>query len=203
MSHKEVHLNFPAVSFGYDRLRPAGVRQLGPLGENINIELTEYTTDVRYFNARLARRLKYFSLFFSFSSIFGSSPMSVHRSSRPPTGAEGGPVIQQQPQTTTISHANCRKVFIQRDYSEGSGVRFSTRFPVELQDKIEQEHFEYTVKMMNNMYAEAEKANCSTFCEGCMACLTAYVIYFCSETHYEKCLKKVARFVVEQNEQGI
>ena len=128
--------------------------------------------------------------------------MSVHRSSRPPTGAEGGPVIQQQPQTTTISHANCRKVFIQRDYSEGSGVRFSTRFPVELQDKIEQEHFEYTVKMMNNMYAEAEKANCSTFCEGCMACLTAYVIYFCSETHYEKCLKKVARFVVEQNEQG-
>ena len=52
-----------------------------------------------------------------------------------------------------------------------------------------------------SMYAEAEKANCSTFCEGCMACLTAYVIYFCSETHYEKCLKKVARFVVEQNEQ--
>ena len=30
---------------------------------------------------------------------------------------------------------------------------------------------------------------------------TAYIIFFCSETHYEKCLKKVARFVVEQNEQ--
>ena len=51
---------------------------------------------------------------------------------------------------------------------------------------------------MNKMYAEAEKANCSTFCEGCMACLSAYVIYFCSETHYEKCLRKVARFVVDQ-----
>jgi len=125
--------------------------------------------------------------------------MSVHRGNR----GGGGPADpqQQQPQTTTISHANCRKVFIQRDYSEGSGVRFQTRFPVELQDKIEREQFEYTVKMMNSMYAEAEKANCSTFCEGCMACLTAYVIYFCSETHYEKCLKKVARFVVEQNEQ--
>ena len=34
-----------------------------------------------------------------------------------------------------------------------------------------------------------------------MACLTAYVIYFCTETHYEKCLKKVSRFVHEQNEQ--
>lgn len=133
--------------------------------------------------------------------------MSVHRSSRSgggPSSASGADqqVIQHQPTTTqTISHANCRKVFIQRDYSEGSGVRFQTRFPVELQDKIDGNTFEFTVQMMNKMYAEAEKANCSTFCEGCMACLTAYVIYFCSETHYEKCLKKVARFVVEQNEQ--
>ena len=93
--------------------------------------------------------------------------------------------------------------------------------------------------MMNTMYQEAGKANCATFCEGAMACMTAYLIHFCSETvrmntmnllalithvkclnhygikdssvywvnlfeyfqHYEKCLKKVARFVVEQNEQ--
>ena len=41
----------------------------------------------------------------------------------------------------------------------------------------------------------------SRYCEGCMACLTAYIIYFCAETHYEKCLKKVSRFVHEQNEQ--
>ena len=34
-----------------------------------------------------------------------------------------------------------------------------------------------------------------------MACLTAYIIYFCAETHYEKCLKKVSRFIHEQNEQ--
>ena len=34
-----------------------------------------------------------------------------------------------------------------------------------------------------------------------MACLTAYIIYFCAETHYEKCLKKGSRFVHEQNEQ--
>jgi len=101
----------------------------------------------------------------------------------------------------TISTQNCRKIFIQRDYSEGTNVKFQTRFPAELQDKIEREQFEYTVKMMNTMYQEAGKANCATFCEGAMACMTAYLIHFCSETHYEKCLKKVARFVVEQNEQ--
>ena len=54
---------------------------------------------------------------------------------------------------------------------------------------------------LNSLYAEAEKGSCSTYCEGCMACLTAYIIYFCAETHYEKCLKKVSRFVHEQNEQ--
>lgn len=80
-------------------------------------------------------------------------------------------------------------------------MRFQTRFPAELEGRIEPQQFEFTINMLNSMYAEAEKANCSTFCEGCMACLTAYVIYFCSETHYEKCLRKVARFVVEQNEQ--
>ena len=75
--------------------------------------------------------------------------MSVHRGNRGGGGGSGPDAQQGQPQTTTISHANCRKVFIQRDYSEGSGVRFQTRFPVELQDKIEREQFEYTVKMMN------------------------------------------------------
>jgi hypothetical protein len=49
---------------------------------------------------------------------------------------------------------------------------------------------------MNAMYAEAEKAGCSTYCEGCMACLTAYLIYICTETHYEKvCFKFVFIYI--------
>jgi hypothetical protein len=66
-------------------------------------------------------------------------------------------------------------VFVQRDYAEGNGVQFLMRFPAELEDKIEKEQFDYTVKMMNNMYAEAGKANCSTFCEGSMACMVSFV----------------------------
>ena len=103
--------------------------------------------------------------------------------------------------TTTLSQANCRKVFVQRDFSEGTGVRFSTRFPTELEGKIDRQQYDYTVNTLNSLYAEAEKGSCSTYCEGCMACLTAYIIYFCAETHYEKCLKKVSRFIHEQNEQ--
>lgn len=31
---------------------------------------------------------------------------------------------------------NCLKVFIQRDYSEGTMVKFQTRFPTELGDRV-------------------------------------------------------------------
>lgn len=101
---------------------------------------------------------------------------------------------------TANNTGQCLKVFVQRDYNEGTLVKFQTRFPAELEDRIERQAFEYTVNQLNAIYAEAEKASCSTYCKGCLACLTAYLIYLCTETHYEKCLRKVAKFVVEQNE---
>lgn len=36
--------------------------------------------------------------------------------------------------------------------------------------------------------------------EGCLACLTAYTIFLCMETHYEKVLKKITRYIKDQNE---
>lgn len=84
--------------------------------------------------------------------------------------------------------------------------------------QIERQAFENTINRLNAYFAEAEKASCSTYCEGCLACMTAYLIYICKETHYEKvsfpflnvlfvmgpiffqCLKKVAKFVADQNE---
>ena len=32
--------------------------------------------------------------------------------------------------------------------------------------KIDRQLFEFTINTLNNLYAEAEKANCSTYCEG-------------------------------------
>ncbi|XP_043526951.1 golgin subfamily A member 7 isoform X1 [Frieseomelitta varia] len=95
---------------------------------------------------------------------------------------------------------NCQKVFIQRDYSEGTMVKFQTQFPTELESRLDRQSFEYTITQLNNYFAEAERASCSTYCEGCLACLTGYLIYICTETHYEKCLRKVAKFVSEQND---
>jgi len=35
------------------------------------------------------------------------------------------------------------------------------------------------------MYEEAETLSGKTYCESCLACLTAYLSYICISTHYE------------------
>ncbi|ERE79662.1 Golgin subfamily A member 7/ERF4 containing protein [Cricetulus griseus] len=92
------------------------------------------------------------------------------------------------------------KVFIQRDYSDGTICQFQTKFPPELDSRIERQLFEETVKTLNGFYAEAEKIGGSSYLEGCLACATAYFIFLCTETHYEKVLKKISRYIQEQNE---
>ncbi|KAH1176962.1 golgin subfamily A member 7 isoform X1 [Mauremys mutica] len=92
------------------------------------------------------------------------------------------------------------KVFVQRDYSSGTRCQFQTKFPLELENRIDRQQFEETVQTLNNLYAEAEKLGGQSYLEGCLACLTAYTIFLCMETHYEKVLKKIAKFIQEQNE---
>ncbi|GIX91814.1 golgin subfamily A member 7 [Caerostris darwini] len=93
-----------------------------------------------------------------------------------------------------------QKVFIQRDYSEGTNVKFQTKFPTELEGLIDRHLFEQTINTLNRIYAEAEKTSTTTFCESCLACLTSYVIYLCIETHYQKCLKRISAYLDDQNE---
>lgn len=112
------------------------------------------------------------------------------------------------------------KVFIQRDYSDGTVCRFLTKFPSELDNrvstqttkththyflctrlistwttvrvfffphkKIERILLEETVKTLNSYYVEAEKIGGQSYLEGCLACATAYFIFLCMETRYEK-----------------
>jgi len=100
----------------------------------------------------------------------------------------------KQKQTTPLNDFSARgapcppthKVFIQRDYSEGTQVRFQSKFPTELEGKVERDKLEYTINTLNEVYSEGEKMNCSSCCEGCFACLTAYLLYCCTDTHYEK-----------------
>lgn len=68
----------------------------------------------------------------------------------------------------------------------GTSVQFQNRFPAELESRIDRQSFERTIGKVNEYFVEAEKGNCSTFCEGFCACFSAYLIYLFTETHYEK-----------------
>uniref|UniRef100_F6UG91 Golgin subfamily A member 7 n=1 Tax=Equus caballus TaxID=9796 RepID=F6UG91_HORSE len=84
-------------------------------------------------------------------------------------------------ETTAVAHAASSRPSFPRSWRTG-------------------QQFEETVRTLNNLYAEAEKLGGQSYLEGCLACLTAYTIFLCMETHYEKVLKKVSKYIQEQNE---
>lgn len=92
------------------------------------------------------------------------------------------------------------KVFIQRDFNDGVSVKFQTRYPAELEGRVDQATFQQTITTINEMFAEAESLGSRTYCESCFACLTAYIALMCMDTYYQKSLKKVRRYIEEQNQ---
>ena len=51
--------------------------------------------------------------------------------------------------------------------------------------------------MLNSYYVEAEKIGGQSYLEGCLACATAYIVFLCMETRYEKVRKQ--HFNTDQN----
>nr|XP_039251058.1 golgin subfamily A member 7-like [Styela clava] len=93
-----------------------------------------------------------------------------------------------------------KRVYVQRDYSFGMKVMFHTRMPEELDGRLDQDLFANTINRLNDLYTEGETTNGCIFCEGCFACLTAYLAYLCMDTHYEKVVKKAAKFLDDENQ---
>ena len=98
---------------------------------------------------------------------------------------------------TSLNNLHVKKGYVQRDYSRGTKIRFETTLPGELESYISRQEFAQFVETLNDIYLEAEKLN---FCEGCLACLTAYLLYCCIETNRIKYMKKAADFIANQNE---
>lgn len=108
-----------------------------------------------------------------------------------------------QPQTPSAVEPpppKYKKVFIQRDYTQGTGVKYQSTFPPELEGYIDPESFAYLINNINQIYDEGETMSSRAFCESCCACLSAYIIYLCMESFYDKCARKVSSFVDEQND---
>lgn len=95
---------------------------------------------------------------------------------------------------------SCAKVFVQRDYSDGVGVKFDSKLPVELQGKIDPGEFEQVISRINDIYAKAEQLTPMTYLENCLACLTAYLILACMPTQYEKQVRRASEYIINENE---
>lgn len=107
------------------------------------------------------------------------------------------PYVDSTP--TTSYGPSVKKIFIPRDYSYGDGVRFSTEFPTELEGFLEKEYFEEIMNKINDLYANAEKLSPRSVTESIVGCLTAYVIFLFIDTQYDRALKKVSKFINQQN----
>jgi hypothetical protein len=116
--------------------------------------------------------------------------------------------------TTRLTNEQSIKLFIQRDYSEGTAVKFQERFPSELEGKVKKFLFCFVFCILFNLlkidrrkfidilhninliYAEAETLSCKTFMENCCACLTGYLLLLCMPTHYEKVFSFNIYFII-------
>ena len=108
--------------------------------------------------------------------------------------------------TTRLTNEQAIKLFIQRDYTEGTTVKFQERFPRELEGKvknflfvildefpsflslsqIDPSKFVDILQHINRIFAKAESISCRAFTENCCACLTGYLILLCIPTHYQR-----------------
>lgn len=103
-------------------------------------------------------------------------------------------------QQIRLTSSSCAKVFIQRDYSEGVGVKFETKLPTELQGKISSSEFTDVIERINAIYEDAERLSARTYLENCLACLTAYLVLICMPTNYEKNVKRASELITIEND---
>ncbi|CAI5447736.1 unnamed protein product [Caenorhabditis angaria] len=95
----------------------------------------------------------------------------------------------------------CRKVFIQRDYSQGLDVRFETDFPSRLTEMISREVWENTIHRINKIFEEAESINATTIFETILGCFSCYCSRLVTKSLYEKKLIELKEFLRRENEE--
>lgn len=57
--------------------------------------------------------------------------------------------------------------------------------------QIARETFTDTVNKINELFERAEELGCPTYTEGCLSCMTGYLLYFCIETKYSKVRRNI------------
>ncbi|KAL7673278.1 hypothetical protein ACOME3_008144 [Neoechinorhynchus agilis] len=94
---------------------------------------------------------------------------------------------------------NMAKFFIQRDFSEGVAVRFCEDYPNQLRGRVDADRFITVMRRINDYYEKAESISLQSFLENVFGCLTAYFIFMCIPTQYERFARKASDFIEDAN----
>lgn len=100
-------------------------------------------------------------------------------------------------ESTNLTNLPIIRGYVQRDYSRGMKLKFETQLPKSLENFISQEEFTQFIESLNDIYADSETLKLG---EGCMACMTAYLLYCCIRTHKQKCMKRASDLISNQND---
>jgi len=98
-----------------------------------------------------------------------------------------------------ISLDSCRKVFVDRDYSQGLTPRFVRELPQTLEGIINRQDWEEVIDTINREFAMAERVCASSAAETVFALLSCYITRLFAPTMYEKQLEKIRQYINEQN----
>ncbi|CAB3406146.1 unnamed protein product [Caenorhabditis bovis] len=103
------------------------------------------------------------------------------------------------PETQILFLNQCRRVFIQRDYSKGLDVRFETEFPPRFTGMIPRDVWENTIHRINKIFEDAEAINARTIFETVLGCVTCYCSRLVSTSIFDKKLIELKEFLKREN----
>lgn len=112
-------------------------------------------------------------------------------------GTSGGD--KRQYETEVIILNQCRKIFIQRDYSKGLDVQFEAEYPARLTEKVPRDVWENTIVRINRIFADAEAITPQTIFETVLGCFTCYASYAITKSTYRRKLDELQEFLNREN----
>uniref|UniRef100_A0A7E4VEQ5 Ras modification protein ERF4 n=1 Tax=Panagrellus redivivus TaxID=6233 RepID=A0A7E4VEQ5_PANRE len=98
-----------------------------------------------------------------------------------------------------ISLNSCQKVFVERDFRDGIGIRFKTDLPDGIRGLITESAYTSTIDNINTLFAEVEEVGTQSAAETFVSCATCYLNRFFAQSRYEKQLARIQAYIAEQN----
>ncbi|KAI1727357.1 golgin subfamily A member 7/ERF4 family domain-containing protein [Ditylenchus destructor] len=98
-----------------------------------------------------------------------------------------------------VSLDSCRKIFVERDYSQGLAVRFIKDFPSSLEGIVSRDDWEETIETINAEFTVAEQVCLASVAETVLGLFSCYISRLFFPTRYQKQLDKVRRYIDVQN----